>query len=118
MFLGISYGPLLALVLHSYIGPAIGLAVVHLATAWAAGHVGYAFAVYRLEVGSEQAVIVADFLTALSAGRRKKEKENEITGHIYVSFMISMVTLSLALFFWFVSSQTCRKSTKGKSFLL
>uniref|UniRef100_A0A0E0JQX2 Transmembrane protein n=1 Tax=Oryza punctata TaxID=4537 RepID=A0A0E0JQX2_ORYPU len=53
VFVYISYGVLLAISAGTFAGPIAGFAVMHLATGWTAGLLGYAFAEHLQHIGKE-----------------------------------------------------------------
>uniref|UniRef100_A0A0E0CA65 Transmembrane protein n=1 Tax=Oryza meridionalis TaxID=40149 RepID=A0A0E0CA65_9ORYZ len=53
VFVHISYGVLLAISAGTFAGPIAGFAVMHLATGWTAGLLGYAFAEHLQHIGME-----------------------------------------------------------------
>ncbi|BAD81740.1 hypothetical protein [Oryza sativa Japonica Group] len=54
VFVHISYGVLLAISAGTFAGPIAGFAVMHLATGWTAGLLGYAFAEHLQHIGKEK----------------------------------------------------------------
>ncbi|CAL4989166.1 unnamed protein product [Urochloa decumbens] len=91
VFLRVSYAAALAYAAAGLAGPATGVAAAHLATAWAAGLLGYALAEHRMrDGGGERAAVEAAARTP--AVRREGQELSLIHG----VFMSTQMTLFLA----------------------
>ncbi|CAN6362474.1 unnamed protein product [Urochloa humidicola] len=91
VFFRVSYGVTLAYAAAGLAGPASGVAAAHLATAWAAGLLGYALAEHRMRDGGGER---ADDEAA--ARTPAVPSEGQELSHFYAVSMSSMMTLFLA----------------------
>ncbi|CAL4982070.1 unnamed protein product [Urochloa decumbens] len=91
VFFRVSYGVTLAYAAAGLAGPASGVAAAHLATAWAAGLLGYALAEYRMRDGGGERA--ADEAAARTPAVLSEGQE---LSRFYAVFMSSMMTLFLA----------------------
>ncbi|CAL4982071.1 unnamed protein product [Urochloa decumbens] len=90
VFFRVSYGATLAYTAAGLVGPAAGMAVAHLSTAWAAVLLGYALAEYRIHTGSE---LAADEAAARTPPSRSEGQQLTL---VHCVAMSSLTTLFLA----------------------
>uniref|UniRef100_A0A0E0N4T7 Uncharacterized protein n=1 Tax=Oryza rufipogon TaxID=4529 RepID=A0A0E0N4T7_ORYRU len=102
VFLHISYGVLLADAAGTVAGPSVGFAVMHLATGWTAGLLGYAYADHLQRIGTETAAMRVDpptFLTEEEETSFKTDRGVRAAGFVIISLlMVTPIALLLRPF--------------------